>query len=351
MIGQSDNFENLIRDGSFENVRHFPRGFTKKNMKLDILREWFQPTKGTTDSFHKRSANYQSKIPDNYFGFQAPKDGLSYVGLGAYKGGGREYICQELTMPFVKDSVYSLEFWVSLADRSKFAFDSLGIGLSKAKSSWDVVIPAYDTLLVYHGVILDTINWTKVSFNYTARGGEQYLFIGCFARSDRSLSLSGRTQKMLHEWAYYYLDQVSVRMLNNSLQPNVDQDTSVVQTMAPAVDPLQSFILPGVFFTVSESKLTRAGTEALDALLTELHNCTGCRIEVVGHTDDQGSDEFNMALSRDRAMEVAIYFESKGILRQRIFTKGIGATQPIADNTTEEGRAQNRRVEIIIHRP
>ncbi len=71
-------------------------------------------------------------------------------------------------------------------------------------------------------------------------------------------------------------------------------------------------------------------------------------IDVYGHTDPTGGDAINMPLSRNRAESVASYLAQQGVNRARIATQGFGSSQPIADNGTEAGRAQNRRVEIRI---
>ncbi len=71
-------------------------------------------------------------------------------------------------------------------------------------------------------------------------------------------------------------------------------------------------------------------------------------IDVYGHTDSDGSDAYNQALSERRAQSVATYLTARGVQSARIATRGYGETQPIASNTTEEGKAQNRRVEIKI---
>jgi outer membrane protein OmpA-like peptidoglycan-associated protein len=71
-------------------------------------------------------------------------------------------------------------------------------------------------------------------------------------------------------------------------------------------------------------------------------------IEVVGHTDSTGAADYNQALSERRAATVATYVNSRGIDRQRILAFGRGLTQPIADNSTADGRARNRRVELTL---
>jgi outer membrane protein OmpA-like peptidoglycan-associated protein len=71
-------------------------------------------------------------------------------------------------------------------------------------------------------------------------------------------------------------------------------------------------------------------------------------IDVLGHTDSTGSDEYNQALSQRRAQAVADYLGSRGVARARMGLRGYGESQPIASNDTEEGKAQNRRVEIKV---
>lgn len=72
------------------------------------------------------------------------------------------------------------------------------------------------------------------------------------------------------------------------------------------------------------------------------------RIEVQGHTDNQGNDDANMQLSEARAESVCAYLEAQGIERSILEAKGFGETQPIADNDTAEGRQQNRRVVFVV---
>ena len=72
------------------------------------------------------------------------------------------------------------------------------------------------------------------------------------------------------------------------------------------------------------------------------------RIEIRGHTDAKGSDSYNQRLSENRAKAVADYLLSKGINEKRIQSKGYGKSLPIDTNDTEEGRANNRRVEFKI---
>ena len=88
----------------------------------------------------------------------------------------------------------------------------------------------------------------------------------------------------------------------------------------------------------------------LDQIATAL-NESGTSITVAGHTDDVGSRGYNQALSQRRAESVKSYLVGKGVAPVKIQAIGYGKSNPIASNDTEEGRAKNRRVEIVFKRP
>ncbi|MOA44531.1 Outer membrane porin F precursor [compost metagenome] len=72
-------------------------------------------------------------------------------------------------------------------------------------------------------------------------------------------------------------------------------------------------------------------------------------VKVIGHTDSQGSDAYNQALSERRASSVAEYLISQGLAPSKVTSQGRGESEPIADNETDAGRAQNRRVELHLN--
>ena len=89
----------------------------------------------------------------------------------------------------------------------------------------------------------------------------------------------------------------------------------------------------------------------LDKLANTLNEYPASTIAVVGHTDSQGSSQDNLELSGRRAAAVADYLAMRGVQRNRVTVSGRGEAEPIADNATEAGRAQNRRVEMLIRQP
>lgn len=104
----------------------------------------------------------------------------------------------------------------------------------------------------------------------------------------------------------------------------------------------------GVTFDVGSYSLKPQFRDTLDKVAQTLADNPDSLIDVYGHTDSTGSDAFNQTLSENRANTVANYLSSHGVAAARIRAKGFGETMPVAENTTEQGRARNRRVEIKI---
>ncbi len=86
----------------------------------------------------------------------------------------------------------------------------------------------------------------------------------------------------------------------------------------------------------------------LDNVVKLMKDNPTLKIQINGHTDNVGKPADNLSLSDNRAKAVVQYLTSKGIEPARLSSQGFGATQPVADNTTEEGRAQNRRTELKV---
>lgn len=104
----------------------------------------------------------------------------------------------------------------------------------------------------------------------------------------------------------------------------------------------------GILFDFNQTELGDEAKAELDRLVKSIADMPDSHIRVQGHTDIVGSAEVNQAKSTERANEVAKYLEEKGISPDRITAEGLSFNVPVADNSTEEGRAKNRRVEIYV---
>lgn len=107
--------------------------------------------------------------------------------------------------------------------------------------------------------------------------------------------------------------------------------------------------MPGnITFATDSSDLSPAFFDVLTSVGKVMNEYGKTVVEVAGHTDSTGSDSYNLQLSQRRAESVASFLQTRGVSSQRLITLGAGEARPIADNTTESGRAANRRVEITM---
>lgn len=103
-----------------------------------------------------------------------------------------------------------------------------------------------------------------------------------------------------------------------------------------------------VTFAYDSSALSATAQSNLDKLAKVLRDNPDTNINIYGHTDSRGTDEYNQGLSERRANSVRQYLISRGISSTRLFAMGVGEREPVATNDTDAGRAQNRRVEFAI---
>ena len=111
-------------------------------------------------------------------------------------------------------------------------------------------------------------------------------------------------------------------------------------------------IMPGnITFDFDDSNVKSSFKPTLDSIAKVLEKYNQTALQVIGHTDNVGSADYNQKLSLKRANTVASYLKLRGIAQNRISAYGAGANSPIADNKSEIGREQNRRVEIMLLNP
>lgn len=103
-----------------------------------------------------------------------------------------------------------------------------------------------------------------------------------------------------------------------------------------------------VTFATNQSSINSRFYATLDDVAGVLNRYDQSIVDIIGHADSDGSDDYNLNLSRQRASSVAQYLVQRNVLADRLYVDGRGESQPIASNDTASGKAQNRRVEILI---
>jgi outer membrane protein OmpA-like peptidoglycan-associated protein len=104
----------------------------------------------------------------------------------------------------------------------------------------------------------------------------------------------------------------------------------------------------GILFATGKSDLNATSKSALTQFANSLKTNPDTDVQIQGHTDSTGNDKINIPLSINRADAVEKFLEQQGVSAARMTTEGFGSSQPVADNSTKAGQAQNRRVEIYI---
>ncbi len=110
----------------------------------------------------------------------------------------------------------------------------------------------------------------------------------------------------------------------------------------------ESVVLKNIFFEFDHWELKKESFVELNKVAEFMKNNPGLKVEIAGHTDNVGSDEYNKDLSLKRAKAVTQYLIDHGISEERLLAKGYGEERPVSSNETESGRAENRRTEFII---
>lgn len=134
----------------------------------------------------------------------------------------------------------------------------------------------------------------------------------------------------------------------NTHKENAKNDPIQMDIALQPVKTGKSVILRNVFFATNEYQLNPLSELELNQLIRFLDDNPGLKIEIGGHTDNQGNALYNQTLSENRAKSVHAYLLAHGVAATRVSYHGYGMTQPIRDNNTEEGRAFNRRTEFKI---
>jgi OmpA-OmpF porin, OOP family len=123
--------------------------------------------------------------------------------------------------------------------------------------------------------------------------------------------------------------------------------TADAQSMSDALDSAGHVAVYGIEFATGKADLLPAADGPLQQMLILMKNNAGLKLRVEGHTDNVGARAMNQRLSEQRAAAVVAWLVSHGVAKDRLTAQGFADTKPVEDNSTEEGRAKNRRVELV----
>jgi outer membrane protein OmpA-like peptidoglycan-associated protein len=184
--------------------------------------------------------------------------------------------------------------------------------------------------------------WVKVSGQFVAKYEAEYVVIGNFRDDFNTLSIAPNED--CYNYAYYYLDDVLVKKIPPFKPVPVKPDDLTKQKLEPG----KIIQLKNIYFEFDKDELMPRSFVELNKLLKIMRENPKLSIEIMGHTDALGDDDYNLDLSRRRALAVVNFLLENKINTNRLRSHGEGESKPIASNETDEGRAQNRRVEFVV---
>lgn len=349
--------QNLVYNPSFELFLKCPEHLG--SFHEDVL-HWSAPTAGSTDYFN--ACSQAMGTPENFNGAQRPRFGEGYAGIYLYAPDDyREYLQANLITGLVKGERYHVSFYVSLAERSDFAISDFGLCFSDMPIA-SPIKKALTKMQLYKNkqhqftfldlkngkYLKDSRGWYKVEGSFTAKGGERFLVIGNFKNNVQTRK--HHLKKRAKQGAYYYIDMVEVRPERSV--SDLTAALAVGQSGRGEIYRLdKTHVFKDVLFVFDDFLLSATAMTELDRVYDFLKADPRLHIEINGHTDDVGTARYNQRLSKRRCQAVVKYLKNLGLQPGRIRWEAHGSRVPVAENTTEEGRAKNRRVEFVFRYP
>lgn len=344
---QKFNTPNIVPNPGFELIDSPPANWF--NLGHDFNRSvkyWSSPTDASPDLYGP-SITVPASWATKGFGKVIPKSGNYMAGITLYgcEGGKphcREYIQIQLLEPLVLGQKYYIEFYLR---HLKNSLETNNIGVyfnhKTIKVQGDPVLKFTPQFNIEYVITCDDY-WEKISGEIIALSESDNIIIGNFFSDPATQTRSNSAENF--GYAYYYIDDITIQKIPPIIPVPVQPD----DIRLASLDAGEIILLKYIFFESDKSELLPRSFQELNRLAKILKENPGVKIEVRGHTDNLGDEKYNLRLSRDRAKAVVDYLKENEILATRLRYKGFGSTEPKSSNETEEGRSQNRRVEIRI---
>lgn len=348
LAAQQPKSSNIVPNPGFERWAGPPVGWSYRGAYFgQVMKYWFSATTSSPDAYGPNV-----RVPRDWaekgFGNQKPHGGKSMAGLTVFgctngKPHCREYIEIQLAEPLVVGQAYAFECWVSHLDKS-LQINNIGAFLSenRIERKTDEILLLEPQVRAKNLLEAPDGKWVKIVGQFKAENEAEYLLIGNFYDDAKTESKSYRDD--CFNYAYYYVDDVSLKKIPPFLPVPIKSDDLSRQPLEAGA----TIRLKNIYFEFDKDELMPRSFVELNKLLKILQDNPRMVIEIAGHTDDLGNDAYNLDLSRRRAKSVMQFLLENKIPATRLRSRGEGEAKPVATNTTDEGRAQNRRVEFMV---
>lgn len=222
--------------------------------------------------------------------------------------------------------------------------------------TYDVIVPEVynDTTIIRDFMLLPERRPTTLAgkiFDSKTNNAVTASFSIVFTEKELQKNEAEEYDQELKEEGWYYILASAEGYLNTSDSIYFEgQDSQIIEKNI-YMDPIEvgtTVRIKNIYFDFDKTTLKPISFVELDKVVDLLQKNPTLEIEIAGHTDSKGSDDYNLNLSQGRAQAVVDYLISQGIEDYRLVARGYGETVPVATNDTDEGRAENRRVEFTV---
>lgn len=370
---------NLITNPSFESSS---KGKLKKLKQINVAEGWDSPTGLRADLYDNSKSGLPCSAPTNQYGDENPMEGSRYAGITAYSYNNKQprtYIQTQLLGPLEKDVEYCIKFYVSLADKSKYAINNLGMYISKdpleIETKEDIIFEKekefeHVALSPENEVMNGRYNWFPVCASYTATGKEEYITIGNFfnnkdTKYEKLKKLAGTTGSQLPV-AYYYIDQVEVFIMDDPSQCDCSNkmDVEVTESVVyhknysseDGISPEEQIKYATIYFDNLKDDIEKVMLKDLDNVAAVMAANPDFKIELSGFADQTEVDAERKEpantliknIAMKRAEIVKKYLLDKGVDESRITIKSQSVNESTFMGSNDLERAKNRKVEFKL---
>jgi OmpA-OmpF porin, OOP family len=269
------------------------------------------------------------------------------------------YVYTKFCCPLQKDKKYTLSFYVHAGSNKFNGIDFLFTPNEYVSDNFNADSVRPSIHIAPEEIISEYQGWKYIKTIYKANGTEQFCLVGNLAKKSPEYAKYNRMNK--DGDVFYFMDNISFTPVIGEkpckeFQQNIDKlyaqnyrhtERALVEIIPQIIT--DTIIIPAVFFETDKAILKTSFKNILNKLIVKCSNKNIVNIAIEGHTDNTGTEERNIQLSKQRADAVLNYFTFKlPSLKNNIFAEGKAANFPIASNANEKGRAANRRVQILL---
>ncbi len=314
--------QNLVPNGGFEQLHNCPTAIKQ----LEFSKFWKSPNSGNPELFH--TCGFMEDV--------LPYEGNGMAGAIFFESyrNGLEYMQVPLTDTLKANKFYCIQFYVLPSAKSDIFINKIGALVTKKQLSSPNWEPFIKYPQVYsQEVISDVHEWTEISGDFKAKGGEAFLSIGNFYESWYLKEEVNPNWE--YNYSYYFIDEVRLWPKNG------DCKTSYSLHQQPNQKVAKEHI---VYFDKDEFEVTKSELERLNVFLNQLHTIDVKQLKIEGHTDSDASLEYNINLSRNRVEAVNKKIKSMSQITTYLIWQG--ESNPVTNQKSDSAMAKNRRVTI-----